>query len=254
MSKRTAKFVSAIFASLLAGAPFVTDIARRAGRGRQLSLRAEGRAARRAAIGTTASTAPPSASAGTSATQRKKFRAPRRKHRRRQPTPLRRRTDAGTQRSIANARAELPLPQTARRAGHQRVRRPAGAGCDRGCASASEQSARRTRTMPTANDRSSRRAGLSWRAASSSARSCTVDGDPAARPQQTAEAAPPPAVAAVTLAAADASAAETIRLGPDAADRHDRRTGAGGPDGERDLQVRRQRGEPAGATSAATAA
>ena len=65
MSNRTAKFASAIFASLLAGAPLAT-VSHSAPAARRLPVRTEGRRRPRAATGTIASSMPPNATAGIS--------------------------------------------------------------------------------------------------------------------------------------------------------------------------------------------
>ena len=199
MSRRTAKFVSAIFAShLLAAAPLAPY---RSGATEKPAdnclLRPEGRGAARAAIGITASTAPPSATAGTSATRREKFA-------RAAPEDVaaggqfRRAAaeKAATQRSIANARAEFPLPQTRvepepaspPRSGRRRRRR---------------RSAPRTTSAHNAGDAGSRRSVVSPRAgpsrpspASSAAAAAPPTAQSASPGRNATSAAPPPAAAA----------------------------------------------------------
>jgi hypothetical protein len=206
MSKRAAKFVSAIFASLLAGAPFATishgapetaDSCLAGPKGappqgghwyyridrvtkRQCwYLGDEKEKVSRAAPETSP---PPDNSV----------------------SPPK---DAGTQRSIANARAELPLPQT-------RVEQDTSVFSGQRAPAATADSGspwnnQRVNTVDADGQRSivaSRWPELA--AANSSPAPAPSTVNTAARPQQAAEAAPPPAVAAVTLAAEDASAAK----------------------------------------------
>ena len=200
----------------------------------------------RAAIGIIALTAPPSASAGTSATRRKSLRGLRRQLRRRRPTPLRRRrAPASNPRSPTRApncrcrnRASSGNPVSSPASGYRRRSQPRPA---RRMISAP------TRAMPAPRDPSSLRAGLSWRA---SARR-PVPNLPQTVPQQTrrqpsaAESDNSQGRAASRRSPAPARRGEhivdrkSLRLGPDAADRHPWRAGAGGPAGKRDFQVRR---------------
>lgn len=115
--------------------------------------------------------------------------------------------DAGTQRSIANARAELPLPQT-------RVEQDTSvfAG-QRAPAATADAASPWNHQQVNAADADGQRSIVASRwpelaAANSSPAPAPSAVNTAARPQQTAEAAPAPAIAAVTLATADASAAK----------------------------------------------
>ena len=113
---------------------------------------------------------------------------------------------ASTQRSIANARAELPFPQT-------RVEPQSGAlSGKRAPATAADATSPENDQRANAGDASAQRSviasrwfeptGITWSAPPQP----SADGS-ASKPQPTSEAAPPPAAAAITLAAADASSA-----------------------------------------------
>ena len=104
-----------------------------------------------------------------------------------------------------------------------------------GCGERRQRRSLRTCRTQRRSDRSSRRAGPIRRA-----RASAVSPQPAAERsgrKHAAESSRPPAqpaaVAAVPLAAADASPAKTVRLDADAADRGRRRAGACGPHGKR---------------------
>ncbi|QWG11342.1 hypothetical protein KMZ29_16530 [Bradyrhizobium sediminis] len=206
MSKRAAKFVSAIFASLLAGIPFATishgapEVADsclagpkgappqgghwyyridRVTKRQCWYLGDEKEKVSRAAPETSP---PPDNSA----------------------SPPK---DAGTRRSIANARAELPLPQT-------RVEQDTSvfAG-QRAPAAKADAPPPWNNQRVNAVDADGQRSIVASRwpelaAGNSSPAPAPSAVNAAARPQQTAEAAPPPVIAAVTLATADAPAAK----------------------------------------------
>lgn len=205
MSKRTAKFVSAIFASLLAGAPLVTAShgapaeadkclsgpkgAPPAGghwyyridRGTKRPCWYLGEAKEKVSRATPENSQPAASSVAPP-------------------------NSASTQRSIANARAELPFPQT-------RVEPETSAfSGKRAPAPAADATSPENDQRANAGDAGVQRSVIASRWFEPTGITSPASPQPSAdnsasKPQLTSEAAPPPAAAAITLAAADASSA-----------------------------------------------
>lgn len=206
MSKRTAKFVSAIFACLLAGTPFTTASHSATEAADSCLSRPKG--------------APPQGGHWyyriDHATKRNCWYLGEEKERVSRPAPENSQRQASsvsssnstsTRRSIANARAELPLPQT-RVEPEISVFRG-----QRVPAAAADAKRPEDDQRANAGDIDTQRSVVAsrWPEASGMGSSATPQpstSNSGARLQQTSEAAPPPAVAPVAPAAADASSAK----------------------------------------------
>jgi hypothetical protein len=122
--------------------------------------------------------------------------------------PVPPKTEATVQRSIANARAELPMPQT-------RAAQDTGAATDRlTLATAADAALPATDQPANARDANMQQSAVASRWPDQSDVSSSADPAPAtnssdASVQPTSDAAPPDAIAPVTLAAADASSEKT---------------------------------------------
>jgi hypothetical protein len=206
MSKRTAKFVSAIFASLLAGTPFTTASHGATEAADSCPSRPKG--------------APPQGGHWyyriDHATKRncwylgeekEKLSRPAPEHSKRPTNSVSSPSSASTRRSIANARAELPPPQT-------RVDPEIGVFTGRRLPAAAADAKRlEDDQRANAGDIDAQRSVVASRWPEASGAGSSAAPQPPTRNsgaglQQTSEAAPPPAFATVAAAAADAPSAK----------------------------------------------
>ena len=257
----TAKFVSALFVSLIAGASLSRHRIARRHRTRPTNVSPARRAPRpRGAIGTTASSAAPNAIAGMSARRRKRSRAQHRPFPQLRPIPLllsRRRRKMQAHRRLLRTRAPS-CPRHRRRPSREPASRSNALRrlpqIQRAPTPINAPTMHGTRIpSPQPNHRSSRRAGRNHRRRPvGKPGSGTRDGTVGIRRPTGCGESPAPAIAPVTLAAAIVRST-TDQLDSDPADRHHRRAVAGGLDRKRNLPIQRMRWA-AGATSAAIAA
>ena len=178
----------------------------------------------------------------------KGFRAPRRKIRSRPASSVSPPSGASTRRSIANARAELPLPQT-------RVEPETSVFAGSAPAMAADATRLENDQRANAGDIDAQRSVVAsrWPEASgmsSSAYSAIVDEQFRSQTAtQTSEAAPPACRRYSHACRGGRTICEAVRLGAAVVDRHCRGAVAGGPDRKRDFQVRRRAAGSAGAKS-----
>ena len=197
-------------------------IARRGARGRRLPFRSEGRNAGGPAIGTTASTTPPNAIAGISATKPKARASRSAEFLPRHAIRSRRRPRRQCQRSIADAHAELPAQttiRTARATTTHRLSRDA------------ERMRQSTADSADADDAATRVVVSRWPEPSSvTSATAPPAGDGKSDCRHTAGFTPAasPAVAAVRLRPRDSSSAQPGSARSRAVERHCRRAGACG--------------------------
>ena len=238
MSRRTAKFVSVLFASLFSRNPSGHGIARRDGSSGCAAFR--GRTVRRPRAATgiiavdratrrncwylgVAGEKVTRAAAGNPALPARPG-----------PPPAAPSNNADTEKSIANARAEWPFPQT-------RIEQAPSSLAPQRTPAAPE--AAEINQRDNAGDAGDQRSVVATRwldpaNMAASAAPQTPATSSAARPLQSSESPPPSPAAAIDSGRRRRGAGETNRLGSDAADRHARRVVGGRPDRKRDRQVR----------------